>query len=470
MDVVKTFGHYVDVLSEDRPKAARVLLKTGWQLQNLRYRHMPDRRLMPADQYLADFMMRKMIAPLKDPEHAAIVSIFTPCELLQEAGLNSYNVESFSCYLSGSYAEREFVQQAESCGISETLCSYHKVFLGAAQKGLLPKPRCIVYTNLVCDANMVTFRELADFYQVPLFFIDVPLRQTQGNLAYVAGQLRELKTFLEAQTGQRIDEDALQRRLDRSRRTVRNFRQFQKERRDHCILTDLTTPMYAGLTANVMLGTEEEEKYTEMLLRDVKNAPPAKGTRIYWMHTIPFWSGAVKEQLYYNENAQIVGEELQQAFTVEMDDGDPYRAMAQRMVYNALNGGICRRIDNGIRNAKEAGADGVVWFAHWGCKHTLGAAQLAKKRFEEAGIPLLVLDGDGCDRSHGGEGQTATRLGAFLEMLTASAPAAETTAADEEGDPSSAGCPDSEQVSISREEFLINPALSGTVSEGRAAS
>ena len=24
---------------------------------------------------------------------------------------------------------------------------------------------------------------------------------------------------------------------------------------------------------------------------------------------------------------------------------------------------------------------------------------------------------DGCDRSHGGEGQTSTRLGAFLEML-----------------------------------------------------
>ena len=29
----------------------------------------------------------------------------------------------------------------------------------------------------------------------------------------------------------------------------------------------------------------------------------------------------------------------------------------------------------------------------------------------------MILDGDGCDRSHGGEGQTATRLEAFLEML-----------------------------------------------------
>ena len=40
-----------------------------------------------------------------------------------------------------------------------------------------------------------------------------------------------------------------------------------------------------------------------------------------------------------------------------------------------------------------------------------------RSAFEAQGLPLLILDGDGCDRSHGGEGQTATRLGAFLEML-----------------------------------------------------
>ncbi|MCD8022838.1 MAG: 2-hydroxyacyl-CoA dehydratase family protein, partial [Lachnospiraceae bacterium] len=96
---------------------------------------------------------------------------------------------------------------------------------------------------------------------------------------------------------------------------------------------------------------------------------------------------------------------------------DPYVAMAMRLVYNSLNGSITRRIDAGIRHAKETRADGVVWFNHWGCKHTLGGSGIARKKFAEAGIPLLILDGDACDRSHGGEGQTATRLGAFLEML-----------------------------------------------------
>ena len=101
----------------------------------------------------------------------------------------------------------------------------------------------------------------------------------------------------------------------------------------------------------------------------------------------------------------------------DFDPEHPYEAIAHRMVYHALNGSAVRRIEAGIRHAKQVKADGVVWFDHWGCKHTLGAAQLAKKKFEEAGLPLLILDGDGCDRSHGGEGQTSTRLGAFLEML-----------------------------------------------------
>ncbi len=417
MEIVETFGHTVEKLCEDRPEKAQALLKTGWEAQRLKFQLSPDRRLMPADRYLARMMMDTMLKPLKKPEDSAIVSIFTPCELLFEAGLNPYNAESFSCYVSASKAESSCMERALSDGISETLCSYHKTFLGAAKKGLLPRPRCIVYTNLICDANLVTFRSLADLYRVPSFFIDVPLKQNEENVRYVADQLKDLAAFLREQTGKRIEEEGLKERVAVSRRSLQNYQQFQKARAGKYIPTDLVTPLYAGMTGNILLGSREEEKYTERPLRDVEKAAPAKGKRIYWMHTIPFWSSAVRENLAFQEEAQIVGCELAQVYDGDLDPERPYEAMARRMVYNSLNGGISRRIEAGIRHAKEAGADGAVWFAHWGCKHTLGGARLAKKRFEEAGLPLLILDGDGCDRSYGGEGQTSTRLGAFLEML-----------------------------------------------------
>ena len=325
---------------------------------------------------------------------------------------------AFSCYLSGSQAERGFLQQAENTGISETLCSYHKTFLGAAQKGVLPKPKCIVYTNLTCG------RQPAD---LPHAEPAVPCAALCHRRAHAAerGQrgIRGLPScgrwpsFLEQQTGRTIDEEALKERLRRSKRTLEKYRTYQQKRADRYVPTDLVTPLYCGMTNNILLGTPQVEAYVDELLKDVELAPAAKGKRIYWMHTIPFWSDAIKEDLLFREDAQIVGCELSEVSEPDFDPEHPYEAMAHRMVYHALNGSAVRRIEAGIRHAKQVKADGVVWFNHWGCKHTLGAAQLAKKKFEEAGLPLLILDGDGCDRSHGGEGQTSTRLGAFLEML-----------------------------------------------------
>ena len=375
MEIIETFGHYVENLTDKKPQSARRLLKTGWEAQNLKFRYMQDKRLMPADRHLANLMMDTMLWPLQKPEDSVIVSIFTPCEMMQEVGLHPYNVEGFSCYLSASKAERAFLQQAENQGIAETLCSYHKTFLGAAQKGLLPKPKCIVYTNLTCDANLLTFRTLADFYQVPVFAIDVPWNQTTENVQYVADQLKDLKIFLEKNTGKTISEDRLKERLACSKRTLENYKKYQQMRADRYVPSDLVTPLYAGMTNNILLGTAEEEKYTQMLLEDIKKAPAAKGKHIYWMHTIPFWSDAVRQELCFSEKAQIVGCELAETCEPDFDPENPFEAMAERMVYHSLNGSALRRIEAGIRHAKQAGADGAVWFGHWGCKHTLGAAQ-----------------------------------------------------------------------------------------------
>ena len=233
----------------------------------------------------------------------------------------------------------------------------------------------------------------------------------------MADQLRELADFLMEHTGKSIDEENLKTRLKRSRRTLDLYRQFQQERAEKYVPTDILTPLYCGMTTHILLGTEEEERYMNMCLEGIRQAPPARGKRIYWMHTLPFWSDALKEKLDWSERAQIVGCDMVQDPDVDWDPSRPYEAMAKRLVYHAFNGNVTRRIEAGIRHAREVHADGAVWFNHWGCKHTMGGAQLAREKFGAAGIPLLILDGDGCDRSRGGEGQTATRMEAFLEML-----------------------------------------------------
>ena len=67
--------------------------------------------------------------------------------------------------------------------------------------------------------------------------------------------------------------------------------------------------------------------------------------------------------------------------------------------------------------AKLTDADGGILFAHWGCKGTIGASGLIKKALEDAGLPTMILDGDGCNPANTSDGQASTRLQAFVEML-----------------------------------------------------
>ena len=34
MEIIETFGHYVENLTDKKPQSARRLLKTGWEVQN----------------------------------------------------------------------------------------------------------------------------------------------------------------------------------------------------------------------------------------------------------------------------------------------------------------------------------------------------------------------------------------------------------------------------------------------------
>ena len=162
--IVETFGKVIQDECDKNPSAARKLLLAGYHAQNLRWKTVPGKRVSKAAQLASVETMNSMIAPLAHAGRAAMVSLFTPCELLQVAGLHPYSCEGFGCFLSGTHAERAFLQHAENEGLPETFCSYHKVFIGAAEKGLMPKPRFIINTTLACDANLLTFRRLADFF------------------------------------------------------------------------------------------------------------------------------------------------------------------------------------------------------------------------------------------------------------------------------------------------------------------
>jgi len=168
----------------------------------------------------------------------------------------------------------------------------------------------------------------------------------------------------------------------------------------------------------VLLGKQEVAKYMATLAADLARLPEGRrGPRLFWVHVLPNVNAPLRQLLDYNGNVEIVGCDLNTAVLIDVDPAKPYESMARRILESSFNGMIENRVENSYRYACRLNADGIVYFCHWGCRHTLGGSQYAKDYFEQRGMPTLVLDGDGCDRGCSGDGRAAVRLQAFLEQL-----------------------------------------------------
>lgn len=417
MKIIEKFGNKIGNESLKNPEKARRLLLAGYHLQEKRLKFFPDKELPASGQYVARIVMRNIIEALAKPENAAMVSIFVPGELLTAAGLTPYSVEALSCFMAGTKCEQAFLRKTEEEGFPETMCSYHRVFLGAALTGLLPKPKCTVYTNLACDGNMMTFPYLKENYEIPGFYIDVPYEKNHEAVEYVAVQLREMKHFLEDVTGKKISEENVQMAVSNSKKAALNYKQQLLLRKEHDPVTSLTNELYAIFMCHLLAGSKEAVKYTELLLEDVKKAPKGEGLHVLWMHIMPFLQEPVKEVFNYSKKMHISACDFVADGFQEMQALDPYEAMAEKMVHCIYNGNVDERIQMAENLAKTTEADGGILFAHWGCKGTIGASSLIKRSLEQFGLPTMILDGDGCNPANTSDGQVSTRLQAFMEML-----------------------------------------------------
>jgi benzoyl-CoA reductase/2-hydroxyglutaryl-CoA dehydratase subunit BcrC/BadD/HgdB len=283
--------------------------------------------------------------------------------------------------------------------------------------GIVPNPKMLIYTNLACDANMTGFPYIIDRYKIPSFFIEVPYERSEDAVEYVAGQLREMVTFISDVSGKKISETMLRKAVLRSQRTSEYYLEHLKYQADHALKGDIACELYGVFTGHIMMGTKKAENYSRRMLSEIKKAKGNDAIRLVWLHMIPFLQPSVNKFLSFTDKARITACDLVYDSMMQIDPAKPYDAMARRMVYSCYNGDYKWRVQRALEAAELTKADGVVVFAHWGCKSTFGASALFKRSFEESGYPTLILDGDGGDPTNCSDGQMATRFGAFIEML-----------------------------------------------------
>lgn len=375
---------------------------------------------MPSQAYLKSYTEALLKDRLADGAETCLVNFFMPCEIFHAMGVPVTALEMLAMSASCTDAAIPFSEMAQASGCSSSFCSLHRVVLGMAERGICQKPKMIANTTLACDANLLSFRYLADKWQVPHQVIDVPYETSEESVAYVADQLREMVLLTEETYERKLDENKLKGAIARSVRTQDNYRCYLSERPRFHLPKTLMPELLNGLNNHVYLGLPEAESYSEMCLGELKTASfLTTQKKILWMHILPNGQTAFHEifEGEANDSVEIVGCDLAYDSLVSMDPEKPYESMARRLVMNRFNGSGRRRMEATLAMAEVMKADGILIFCQWGCKSTQGLALTAKKLFEAHHLPTLVIDGDACDRSNGGSGQVMTRMQAFIEQL-----------------------------------------------------
>ncbi len=416
---IELFGNHIYKLTQFNPEKTLKQLSFVYTAAGLQCKYFPSKLLLPARQYMQWAAADSAIKPLRNPKNSAIVSLYLPCEILHAMGIYQMFPEALACYLAAAGSEKIFIETAENNGIPKTLCSYHKAFIGLVESGVLPSPKFIINTSLACDVNHLSFRRVADYYNVPHFMIDVPSQYNQNNLQYVENQLHQMVDFIEENSNFRLEESRLAEVINISKNTIENFRKIMELRKDRYLSDEMTSQMLSVFATHIMLGSKEAEKYSADMVKQLSECPKErKGVRLLWVHTLPYWQDALRDLINFTDRCEIVACDMVfDALDVNLDEDDPYRYMADRLLRNTVNGKRENRINAVLKYAEKLNADGVVWYCHWGCKQTAGSSAAAKEFLEKNNLPTLVLDGDGCNSQNVNDGQTVTRTEAFLELL-----------------------------------------------------
>lgn len=417
MWIADKYIDYVKKQTVENPGETWNQILLGFKANKLRMKLIPGKGLSKGYQKLESMMMSFVADSLARPDSYVWGNIFSPCELIGCFGLNTLSIECLSCYFSGYHLEDFFIDYAQNEGIAPTLCSYHKTFVGAIDSGAVPVPRYAVTTSLSCDGNLNTFRYLEKKKGVPFTFLDVPYRDDDASVDYLADQLKAFARELESRFGVPFDEERLRESIRIENETRKELMHFFRLQSERYYPGELISHLYMMMGMHLLIGTREFLDLIRFMVKDIQTYPKFEGKKILWIHLLPFYQETLKSYFNSNENYQIIASDIIIDSMEKLDESRPFHALAGKIIRNLYNGSYSHKAEMVGHLAKTLHPDAVIQFCHWGCKQSSGGSVLLKEKLAELDIPMLILDGDGIDRRNSHDGQIKTRLEAFLEML-----------------------------------------------------
>jgi benzoyl-CoA reductase/2-hydroxyglutaryl-CoA dehydratase subunit BcrC/BadD/HgdB len=366
-------------------------------------------------------------------------SIFLPYELLHSLDLVPFLPEVMAGFTASMGIADKTLKEASSRWYTPDLCTFHRSASGAVELGLFPLPQFLICSSLACDAAQKTFYIDAKKYNIEdnFYLIDVPYKKTTDSIKYLASQLEDISESISKKMGKQLD-------MSKFRDTLKLSNEFRywavkvNELRKEL----LSYPKYFNglnfiLPFHGLAGTKDavviyKNIYFELKdFLDMQNGSSGnkksgsnikvkqkagKVKRILWLHLKPYYKNNIFEILESN-NCRVVFEEINQVYWPELDEEKPFESLALKMLSHPLNGSVENRMTAILEMVSSYKIDGVILFAHWGCRHSNGSARIIKDTLRNNNVSTLILDGDCLNKNNSSEGQILTRIQGFMEII-----------------------------------------------------
>lgn len=353
-------------------------------------------------------------------------NVFFPTEILYGLRVIPFAPEAASTLAVGLGLASEAFQVGSTHWVGTDICSFHRLAIGLDLAGYFPSPDAVVCTSHLCDIAPHSLAWSSARHGKPFYLLDVPLGGGPGEASFVARQLKHIFFSLARDLKVSPDIEALRMAIERSNEARRLLFKIKEIRREppavirgeeaHGFLYLMLTSWGATFTAEVYQEWLEELKNRQ---KEKRWAIPQERFRLLWLHLRPYYPTEIFKILEEEGGAVVVFEEMHHVYWEELDAKRPFYSLALKVLGHQGLGFLDRRIKVILDMVREFKAQGVIHFAHWGCRQSTAGIRVLQEALRREGVAFLNLDGDCVDREKYAGGSVRTRLEAFLELLAA---------------------------------------------------
>ena len=324
----------------------------------------------------------------------------------------------------------EGLAAAKAYGLAPETCSAHRLMIGNALNGWLPRPDAVIWSNMACDNTAKSTDLLARLWDCPGYYLDRGYNDNERELSYFVRELEAMVAFLEELTGRKMDYDRLAQAVEHGRQMMYLQREVEELRKAKPMPLRSRAGMFSHLISFYYMGTPEAVTFFR-ILRDEAKARVEKGEgfikeekyRLLMYFEPPVYGWKVIDWMERAHGAVLVFEPcFGQWGPGDYDPAKPLEALAYktfiRPTTRQQHGPVGHMVEDMLRGAQEYDVDGVISFCHVGCRQSSSCNRLLKDVIgEETGLPFFAVEHDFADPAFVSEEEMRDKIEGFLEMI-----------------------------------------------------